>query len=86
MIPNIAIVRIQTPHRRWPGLWLPLFLLWIPALLLAPFVLLILLVACIASRVSFLRAIATFWEILCSLPGTHVRVEAHGSNVNVRIL
>ena len=86
MTPNIAIVRIQTRYRRLPDLWLPLFLLWIPALLLAPFVLLILFVACLVVRISFLRAMATLWGILCGLPGTHVRVEANGNNVNVRIL
>lgn len=86
MIPNIAVIRIQTPRRQWPGLWLPLFLLWIPAMLLAPFVLLILFVACLVFRVSFLRAVAAFWGILCSLPGTNVRVCADGNKVQVRVL
>jgi hypothetical protein len=86
MIPSIAIVRIQTPRRHWLGLWLPLFLLWIPALLVAPFVLLILLVVCLVFRISFLHAVAVFWSILCSLPGTNVRVCADGNKVQVRIL
>jgi hypothetical protein len=86
MIPNIAVICIQTPRRHLPGLWLPLFLLWIPALLLAPFVLLILLVVCLVFRVSFLRSVAAFWAVLCSLPGTNVRVCADGSKVQVRIL
>ena len=42
MTPNIAIVRIETPHWRMPELWIPLFLLWIPALLLSPLILLLL--------------------------------------------
>ena len=50
MIPSIAIVHVANPHWRGIRLWLPLFLLWIPALLLAPFVLLILLVVCLRRR------------------------------------
>ncbi len=86
MTPNIAIVRIETPHWRWPRLWIPLFLLWIPALLLAPFILLVLFGLCIAGQIRFLRAVAVFWSILCSLPGTNVRVRADGNNIQVRIL
>ena len=86
MIPSIAIVHVANPHWRGFRLWLPLFLLWIPALLLAPFVVLILLFVCIAGRISFVRAFGTFWAILCSLPGTDVRVTAQGNNVVVRIL
>ncbi len=86
MIPSIAIVHVANPHWRGIRLWLPLFLLWIPALLLAPFVLLILLVVCLGAEISFGRAVATCWAILCSLPGTDVRVSAQGNNVVVRIL
>jgi hypothetical protein len=86
MIPSIAVVRVQTPHWRTPQLWLPLFLLWIPLLLLSPIVLLVLGGLCIAGRVSFWRAVAAFWSLLCSLPGTHVRVCADGNKVQVRVL
>ncbi|HUB00976.1 MAG TPA: hypothetical protein VMA34_21780 [Terracidiphilus sp.] len=86
MTPNIAIVRIETPHWRMPGLWIPLFLLWIPALLLSPLIFAVLLGLCIAGRVSPWRAIAVFWSILCSLPGTNVRVQSDGNRVFVRIL
>ena len=86
MTPTIAIVRIETPHRRWPRLWIPLFLLWIPALLLSPLILLVLFGLCMAGRVSPWRAIAAFWSILCSLPGTNVRVSADGNKIQVRIL
>ena len=86
MTPNIAIVRIETAHWRTPGLWIPLFLLWIPALLLSPLIVLVLAGICVAFRVSFPRAAAVFWSILCSLPGTHVRVCAEGNNIQVRIL
>jgi hypothetical protein len=86
MIPSIAIVHVANPHWRGIRLWLPLFLLWIPALLLAPFVLLVLLAVCIVGRVSFWSAIATFWGMLCGMPGTDVRVAAQGNNITVRIL
>lgn len=86
MTPNLAIVHVN--NLRGPNfrLWLPLFLLWIPAILLAPFALLVLLIACVAIDVPFWRSIATFWAVLCSLPGTDVRVSTEGNRVLVRIL
>lgn len=86
MIPTIAQVRIETPHWRTPRLWLPLILLWIPVLLLSPLILLVVVGLLIAGRVSPWRAIAVFWSILCSLPGTNVRVCSDGNKVHVRIL
>lgn len=86
MTPNLAIVHVNSPHGPNFRLWLPLFLLWIPAILLAPFVLLALLIACLVTEVPFWRSIATFWGLLCSLPGTDVRVAAEGNRVLVRIL
>jgi len=86
MTPNIAIVHVHNPHWRGCRLWIPLFLLWIPAILLAPLFLLVLLAACLAGFVRFWRAIAVFWGILCALPGTDVRVEAHGNKILVEIL
>ena len=79
MIPNIAIVRVENPHWRGIRFWLPLFLLWIPA------------IATRAVRpagdwdcglawgMSFAGTVATLWRILCSLPGTDVRVNADGN-------
>jgi len=86
MTPNLAIVHVNNPHGPNFRLWLPLFLLWIPAILLAPFALLVLLIACVAIDVPFWRSIATFWAVLCSLPGTDVRVSTEGNRVLVRIL
>jgi len=86
MTPNFAIVGIDAPGFHWPRIWLPVFLLWIPAILLAPFVLPVLAVACWLGRVSFFRMLAVLWGILCSLPGTHVHVRADGNNIVVRIL
>ncbi len=86
MTPNIAIVHVENPYRRSVHLWLPLFLLWIPAILLAPFALLVVFVVCLVWRISFWRAIVAFWQLTCSLPGTDVRVCAEGKRVTVRIL
>jgi hypothetical protein len=84
--PNFAQVHIETPHWRLIPLWIPLFLLWIPALLFAPIVFLVIFGLSIAGRVNPWRAIAVLWGLLCSLPGTHVRVTADGTKVVVRIL
>jgi hypothetical protein len=86
MTPNIAVVHVNCFHGPSFRLWLPLFLLWIPAILLAPFILLALIIACLISGVPFWRSIATFWALLCSLPGTEVRVATEGNRVLVRIL
>ena len=86
MTPNLAVVCIDSPHRRGIHLWLPLFLLWIPVILLSPLILIVVLVLCLVGQVNPWRAIATFWNIACSLPGTDVRVLAEGNRILVRIL
>lgn len=86
MIPSLAIVHVENPQSRGIRLWLPLFLLWIPVILLSPLILLVLLAVCIVGRINPLRAIAAFWAISCSLPGTDVRVCSDGNRVTVRIL
>lgn len=86
MTPNIAIVHISRPQRSGFHIWLPLFLLWIPLVLLSPVLFLIVLGVCIAGRVNVWRAIAAFWNISCSLPGTHVHVRSKGDQVTVRII
>jgi hypothetical protein len=86
MTPNFAVIGIQTPHWRCPQLWVPVFLLWIPAILLSPFILLVVLGVCLAGRVNPWRTISIFWAILCSLPGTHVRVTTEDTHVLVQIL
>jgi hypothetical protein len=84
--PNLAVIEILAPNWRMPRLWLPLFLLWIPVVLLSPLILLVFLAAGVVFRISPWRAIAVFWGMLCSLPGTDVRVVADGTHVSVRIL
>jgi len=86
MTPNLAVIRIQ-PGQTWcPPIPLPLFLLWIPGILLAPFILLAIWILCLVHRLPFWRTIRVFWDILCSLPGTNVRVCAEGKKITVRIL
>jgi hypothetical protein len=86
MIPSIAIVHVAKPYWRGIHLWLPLFLLWIPVILLSPLILLVLLVVCLGLQISFWSAIAVFWGIVCSLPGTNVHVRADGTQVQVRVI
>ena len=45
MIPNVAVIRIESPHGTTIPLWIPLILLWIPLLLLSPLILLVILAA-----------------------------------------
>jgi hypothetical protein len=73
------------PSGRGFRLWLPLFLLWIPAILLAPLLLLIYLVFSLAGRIAFGRCLAALWRLLCALPGTDVQIEDQGKYVLVRL-
>jgi hypothetical protein len=84
--PTIAIVHIENPYWRNLHLWLPLFLLWIPLVLLAPLILLVVLIVCLVMRISAWQAIATFWAISCNLPGTEVHVRAEGKTIRVKVL
>ncbi|HSZ15561.1 MAG TPA: hypothetical protein VK764_00580 [Terracidiphilus sp.] len=86
MTPNIAIVHVSNPHWRGIRLWVPLFLLWIPLVIFSPLILLVVLGVCLAGKINPGRAIAAFWSLVCSLPGTDVRVSADGNRVTVRIL
>jgi hypothetical protein len=86
MIPSLAVVRIHPSRSRGFGLWLPLFLLWIPVILLAPLILVVLAVVCFVFQISYWNAIAVFWGIVCSLPGTNVNVRADGTQVHVRVI
>jgi hypothetical protein len=97
MTPNFAVIGIQTPRWRGPNLWVPVFLFWIPALLLSPLILLVMLAVWLVGRITVRgfrldggvnpwRVIAILWGILCALPGTHIRVSTHDAQVQVRIL
>jgi hypothetical protein len=86
MTPSLAVIRIQTAGRRGFPIWIPLFLLWIPVVLLSPLILLAVLAVRMAGRVNPWRAIAAFWAISCNLPGTHIHVSSKGNQVPVRIV
>jgi hypothetical protein len=88
MIPILAVVHVHNPEWRWQELrlWLPLFLLWIPLLILSPLIVLVVVAACLMGHVSPWQAIRAFWGLLCGLAGTDVRVQADGNRVLVRIL
>jgi len=86
MTPNFAVVGVETPEWHMPRLWVPLFLMWIPVILLSPLIFLVLAVVAIFTRNTIWRIIAIFWNILSSLPGTDIRVTAHANHVVVRIL
>ena len=86
MTPNFAIIRIQK-HWFWGiPIVVPVFLLWIPAIVLGPFVLLILAAVCVAADVSFTATVATAWRLWCGLRGTDVRVTVDGNRISVRIV
>ena len=53
MIPNVAVLEIESPHFHMPRLWIPLILLWIPLILLSPLILFVIFAACVAGRISF---------------------------------
>jgi hypothetical protein len=86
MIPTLAVLEIEAPHFRMPRIWLPLFLLWIPVILLSPLIFIVLFGLSMAGQLSPWRAIAVFWSILCALPGTQVHVSTQESKILVRIL
>ncbi len=86
MTPNFVIIAIQTAHWRTPRLWIPLFLLWIPIILLSPIIFLVLVAVAIAARTNTWHLIALVWGIVTALPGTDVRVHTEGNKVIVRIL
>jgi hypothetical protein len=86
MIPSVALLRIENARWRTPRLWIPLFLLWIPVLLLSPLMVLVVVGLGLAGGISPWRAFRVLWDLLCSLPGTNVHVQADGNTVQVRVL
>jgi hypothetical protein len=86
MTPNIAVVRIETPHWHCIPLWIPLFLLWVPAILLSPLIFIVIFGLSMAGKINPWHAFRVLWAFLCSLPGLQVRVTAEETRVNVRIL
>jgi hypothetical protein len=86
MTPSVAIIHLHNPHWRGFRLWIPLFLLWIPVVLLSPLWLLVLLAFCFLGQVNFWRSLSVFWGILSGLPGTDIRVQAEQNQILIKIL
>ena len=86
MTPHFAVVGIDTPGFHLPRLWLPVFLLWIPVLLLSPLIFLVLVAVAVGTRTTIWRIIAICWGILSGLTGTHVQVNTCDARILVRIL
>ena len=86
MIPNLAVVQLQSVGGRVHQLWIPVFLLWLPVIVLSPLILLVLISVCLAGKINPWRAIAVLWGLLSSLPGLNVHVSGQGSKVVVRVL
>jgi hypothetical protein len=90
MIPNVAVLEVETPHFHMSRLWIPLFLLWIPLflvlLLISPVLFIVVCAISMTTGVGPFRVVRIFWDILSSLRGTDVRVTSNGNKVLVRIL
>jgi hypothetical protein len=80
------MVQIETPHWRCIPLWIPLFLLWIPLIVLSPIIFVVIVGLAIAGRINPGHAMKAIWDLVCSLPGTHVHVTTDDAKVVVRIL
>jgi hypothetical protein len=85
--PSLIRVKIQPPHRRYPTLWLPVFLLWPIGLLLAAILLpLGFVVAVVTDHVDcFLELCRSSYSLVCEARGTLVDVEGDGAKVFIAI-
>jgi len=74
-MPQLLTVRVKRPDGRPIRSWvpvLPVVLVFSPVVVLA---VLVAAVACLAYRVSVMRALGTGWRIVSALPGTRVDLE-----------
>lgn len=85
MMPQVINVRVRTSSRKTVRLWIPL----LPVLLLlSPLVMLflvVLVIACLATRVNPARALWTGWRLLWSLGGTRIDIEQGKTAVLVNL-
>jgi hypothetical protein len=85
MMPQLLTVRVRRPAGRPIRVWvpvLPVLLILAPVLLLAAAVA---AVACLAYRISVLRAFGTGWRIMSALSGTRFDLEQGRTAVLVTI-
>lgn len=86
MIPLMAVLGLRSRRNRIFRIWIPIFLVW---LLLLPLVLVLLpffIVGCLVVRSKPFKAIATGWQILASLSGTHIELEDPEHYVLIRLI
>jgi uncharacterized membrane protein len=93
MIPSIVILKIQQERGFRLKLWLPVFILWpvflvlfllfLPLLLIADFILHL-----SGVHIHLLRMVGGVFSVVSSLRGTRIKVNSHKENsiVNVTIL
>ena len=86
MTPNFAVIGIDTPGFHMPRLWFPVFLLWIPVILLSPLIFLVLVVIAVFTHNTIWRIIAISWAVLAGLTGTNIHVNAPDAKILVRLL
>ena len=86
MTPSLAVVRVGSAGWSKIPIVLPLFLLWIPLLLLAPLVLAAAVAVSAVGRLPVWRALRAFWDVSCALTGTDVDVLVDGHRVWVRLV
>jgi len=75
MIPLFVVMKFRTRRQRQFGLWLPLFLVW---LLLLPLVLILLpffVIGSLIVKMNPWRMLATCWQVMAGLKGTHIEIE-----------
>jgi hypothetical protein len=85
MMPQLVTVRVRRPQGRRIRLWIPLLpvvLVLSPVLILAA---LVAVIACVAYRLSPVRALGGGWRLWCALPGTQIDIEHGGVAVLVNI-
>ena len=86
MIPSLLALHLRTATGRRIRLWIPLFLVWLVLLPVAPLLLMLLLVGALIGRINPWRAVAVLWGILTSLSGVNVDVSSPQAEVAVRMI
>lgn len=84
-MPQLVTVRVKRPDRRRIRVWVPVLPV---VIVLSPVVVLAVLgsvVACLVFRIEVVRALGTWWRIVCALPGTRLDMEYSRTAVLVAI-
>ena len=90
--PMLLYLRVGTPERPGPGIWLPLFLVW---LILLPIVVLVLLITVLTDVVLFFVGqpyhaytllLLRCFGVLGAAKGTAVSIHAHTNVINVELV